>query len=124
MPGPAPIPMPRTNATITAIPPTTATAMAAKPHLRPRFFTAATMPWMNPPQREDAVDGECGDAEDGSGAMRGAGGVVVMSVPASTACAMEPPENAVPGRVDVDRELTYLRDGVDITDRPDLQTRI
>ncbi|MCM3500615.1 hypothetical protein M3667_01820 [Microbacterium sp. P26] len=47
---------------------------------------------------------------------------------------MEPRENAVPGRVDVDRELTCLRagaeppwerphrDGVDITDDPELQT--
>lgn len=47
---------------------------------------------------------------------------------------MDPRANAVPGRVDVDRELTYLRagaeppwerphlDGVDITDCPDLQT--
>lgn len=47
---------------------------------------------------------------------------------------MEPRANAVPGRVDVDRELTYLRagaeppwerphlEGVDITDRPELQT--
>lgn len=47
---------------------------------------------------------------------------------------MDPRARALPGRVDVDRELTYLRagseppwerphrDGVDITDRPDLQT--
>lgn len=47
---------------------------------------------------------------------------------------MEPRPNAVPGRVDTATELTYLRagtdapwerphcDGVDITDRPDLQT--
>ncbi|WP_295833636.1 hypothetical protein [uncultured Microbacterium sp.] len=47
---------------------------------------------------------------------------------------MDPRANAVPGRVDVDHELTYLRagsdppwerphrDGVDITDQPDLQT--
>ncbi|KQR86744.1 hypothetical protein ASF96_10510 [Microbacterium sp. Leaf179] len=48
--------------------------------------------------------------------------------------AMDPRANAVPGRVDTATELTYLRagadapwerphcDGVDITDRPDLQT--
>ncbi|OZD55396.1 hypothetical protein CH252_05865 [Rhodococcus sp. 06-1477-1B] len=47
---------------------------------------------------------------------------------------MDPRANAVAGRVDVDHELTYLRagsdppwerphrDGVDITDQPDLQT--
>ncbi|MDU0325290.1 hypothetical protein RWH43_00840 [Microbacterium sp. KSW2-21] len=47
---------------------------------------------------------------------------------------MDPRDNAILGRVDVDRELTYLRagdeppwerphrDGIDITNRPDLQT--
>lgn len=47
---------------------------------------------------------------------------------------MDPLENAIAGRVDVDRELTYLRagaeppwerphrDGVDITDDPKLQS--
>lgn len=59
-----------------------------------------------------------------------------MSAATPTVAATEPRANAVPGRVDERLELTYLRaraeppwerphrDGVDITDRPDLQTRI
>lgn len=51
-----------------------------------------------------------------------------------TVPAMDPRANGVPGRVDEHLELTYLhagaeppwerphRDGVDVTDRPDLQT--
>lgn len=57
-----------------------------------------------------------------------------MSEARTTVPSMDPRARALPGRVDVDRELTYLRagsdppwerprlDGVDITDRPDLQT--